>query len=153
MEHRKSIWKRVQQLRSISGGENVFLLQTAPQLGVRITRVLGAVKQLTFEEAKASTKFSDTIGVGGEESGLHARWPIPYGALVPKKLDGLLTAGRSISVDAKMLDPMRVIAPCLVTGHAAGAAAALAVQSNCRPRDVDIARLQKLLVGQGAYLG
>lgn len=153
MEHRKNIWNRVQQLRSKPGGENVFLLQTAPQLGVRITRILGAVKQLTFEEAKVSTKFQDVIGVGGEESGLKARWPIPYGALVPKKLDGLLTAGRSISVDQKMLDCMRVIAPCLVTGHAAGAAAALSVQSNCKPRDVDIAKLQKLLVSQGAFLG
>lgn len=153
MEHRKNIWKRIQRLRGTPGGENVFLLQTAPQLGVRCTRLLGAVKQLTFEEARVSTQFPDTIGIGGEESGLHARWPIPYRAMVPKKLDGLLTAGRSISVDAKLIDAMRVIAPCLVTGHAAGAAAALSVQGNCKPRDVDIPKLQKLLLSQGAFLG
>jgi hypothetical protein len=40
-----------------------------------------------------------------------------------------------------------------MTGHAAGAAAAVAVQSKCRPRDVEIAKVQKLLKDQGAYLG
>jgi len=52
----------------------------------------------------------------------------------------------------------------MVEGHAAdrhlpadrargGAAAALAAEDKCRPRDVDIPRLRSLLVSQGAYLG
>ncbi|MCX6903909.1 MAG: FAD-dependent oxidoreductase, partial [Verrucomicrobia bacterium] len=153
MEHRRSIWKRVQQLRKTPGGEALYLLQTAPQLGVRITRLLAANKPLTYAEAMAGTKIPDAIGVGGAQSAQHRGWPIPYGALVPKKLDNLLAAGRCICVDEKLIEDMRLIAPCLTTGHAAGAAAALAVQSNCRPRDVDIPKLQKLLRGQGAYLG
>ncbi|MHC4582518.1 MAG: FAD-dependent oxidoreductase [Planctomycetota bacterium] len=40
-----------------------------------------------------------------------------------------------------------------MTGHAAGTAAALAVDTRCRPRDVDVAKLQRLLKTQGAYLG
>jgi ribulose 1,5-bisphosphate synthetase/thiazole synthase len=153
MEHRRGIWQRVQQLRSTPGGESLFLLQTAPQLGVRITRLLAANQQLTYAAAMAGTKFPDTIGVGGAQQAQHRGWPIPYGALVPKKLDNLLAAGRCICVDEKLIEDMRLIAPCLVTGHAAGAAAALAVQSRCKPRDVDIPRLQQLLVRQGAYLG
>jgi ribulose 1,5-bisphosphate synthetase/thiazole synthase len=153
MEHRRSIWKRAQQLRKTPGGEPLFLLQTAPQLGVRITRLLAATQQLTYAQAMAGTKFPDTIGVGGAQNGQHAGWPIPYGALVPKKLDNLLVAGRCMCVDEKLIEDMRLIAPCLVTGHAAGAAAALAVQSKCRPREVNLARLQKLLLSQGAYLG
>jgi hypothetical protein len=47
---------------------------------------------------------------------------------------------------------MRLIATCLLTGHAAGAAAGLAVHESCRPRDLDVAKLQQLLVKQGAYL-
>ena len=151
--HRKSIWKRVQQLRKKPGGEKLFLLQAAPQLGVRITRLLGTAKKLTFAEAMAGRKFADTIGVGGAQNAHHAGWPIPYGTLVPKRLDGLLAAGRCINVDEKLIEDMRLIAPCLTTGHAAGAAAALAVRNNCRPRDVGIADLQKLLTSQGAFLG
>ena len=48
---------------------------------------------------------------------------------------------------------MRLLASCLTTGHAAGAAAALAVKTGRRPREVDIAQLQQLLLRQGAYLG
>jgi hypothetical protein len=73
--------------------------------------------------------------------------------MLPKKLDGLLAAGRCICVEEKLVEDMRVIGPCLLTGHAAGAAAAVAVQSKCRPRDVDISKVQKLLKDQGAYLG
>ena len=153
IEHRRAIWNRVQKLRNTPGGEQVFLLQTAPQLGVRISRLLTATKQLTYAEARAGQKFADTIGVGGAQSAQHGGWPIPYGALVPKKLDGLLAAGRCICVDEKLIEDMRLIAPCLTTGHAAGAAAALAVQSKCRPRDIEITKLQQLLTSQGAYLG
>ncbi len=153
MEHRRSIWKRVQQLRNTPGGENIFLLQTAPQLGVRITRTLAGVRQLTYAESRAGKKFDDVIGVGGAQGANHVGWPIPYGALLPKKLDGLLAAGRCVCVDDKLIEDIRLIAPCLTTGHAAGAAAAVAAQSNCRPRDVEIAKVQKLLKEQGAYLG
>jgi len=153
MEHRRTIWQSIQKLRNTPGGENVFLLQVAPQLGVRVTRILAGTQKLTYAEARAGKKFPDTIAVGGSQSGHHGGWPIPYGTLLPKKLDGLLAAGRCICVDEKLIEDMRVIAPCLMTGHAAGAAAAVAVQSQCRPRDVDISKVQKLLRDQGAYLG
>lgn len=153
MEHRRSIWKRVQKIRQSPGGEKVFLLETAPQIGVRISRLLAGTKQLTYAEARAGAKFSDTIAVGGAQNAQHAGWPIPYGVMVPKKLDNLLAAGRCICVDEKLIEDMRLIASCLTTGHAAGTAAALAVQSRCAPRDVDITKLQKLLLSQGAYLG
>lgn len=153
IEHRRSIWNRVQKLRNTPGGEQVFLMQTAPQLGVRISRLLAGTKQLTYAESRAATKFPDTIAVGGAQGAQHAGWPIPYGVMVPKKLDGLLATGRCICVDEKLIEDARLIASCLTTGHAAGAAAALAVQSNCRPRDVDIGKLQRLLTSQGAYLG
>lgn len=150
MEHRRSIWKRVAKLRETAGGESAYLLNTAPQLGVRISRLLAGTQQLTHSDARAHRKWPDTVGVGGAGWG---EWPIPYGAMLPQKLDGLLAAGRCICVDEKLIEDMRLITPCLITGHAAGAAAAVAVQSRCKPRDVDIAKVQKLLVQQDAYLG
>jgi len=152
-EHRRSIWNRVQKMRKTPGGESLFLLQVAPQLGVRTTRLLAGTHQLTYKESREPRKFKDVIAVGGAQNGKHAGWPIPYGALLPKKLDGLLTAGRSFSMDAKLVEDGRLIGSCLTTGHAAGAAAAVAVQSGCRLRDVDIGKVQKLLASQGAYLG
>jgi ribulose 1,5-bisphosphate synthetase/thiazole synthase len=153
MEHRRAIWKRIQTLRNTPGGEKLFLLQTAPQLGVRTTRLLTGVTQLTAADAKAGKKCTDVIGVGGAQSANHVGWPIPYGALVPQKLDGVIAAGRCIACDTKWVEDMRLIAACLITGHAAGAAAAVAVASNCQPRAVDVAKVQDVLRKQGAYLG
>lgn len=153
MEHRRSVFKRVQQLRQTPGGEKLFLLQTAPQLGVRISRLLAGTQQLTYAEAREGKQFPDTIAVGGAQNAQHRGWPIPYGVMIPKRLDGLLAAGRCICVDEKLIEDMRLIASCLTTGHAAGTAAALSVQRGCQPRGLEIAALQKSLRGQGAYLG
>lgn len=155
VEHRRSIWKRVDQLRRTAGGDQVFLLQTAPQIGVRITRLLAGTRKMTEIEARSGSRQPDTIGIGGTYgAGAGNRgFAIPYGALVPKQLDNLIAAGRCIDVDTPMVEDMRLIATCLLTGHGAGAAAALAVRDNCPPREVSLSRLRELLLNQGAYLG
>jgi len=155
VEHRRSIWQRVDKIRQTSGGDKIFLLQVAPQIGVRITRLLAGTRKMTAAEARSGTRRADTIAIGGTY-GTGARNPgfaIPYGAMVPRKIDNILAAGRCLDVDTPMVEDMRLIATCLLTGHAAGAAAALAVQDKCRPRDVELTRLRQLLLEQGAYLG
>ena len=155
VEHRRSIWQRLEKIRQTPGADKVFLLQTAPQIGVRITRLLAGTRRMTDKEARSGKRAPDTIAIGGTY-GAGAKNPgfaIPYGALVPKKLDNLIAAGRCLDVDTPMVEDMRLIATCLLTGHAAGAAAALSVQDKCRPREIDIVKLQRLLVKQGAYLG
>ncbi len=153
LAHRKFIWKNMQKVRKTPGYEQVYLVETAPQLGVRITRVLDGLSSVTRKDLKAGTRFTDVVGVGGACSREHGAWQIPYGALVPRKIDNVLAAGRCISVDMRMADLVRLIPNCFVTGHAAGVAAAVAVQDGCRPRDVDVPKVQKILKDQGAYLG
>ncbi len=153
LNHRRHIWQSVQKLRHTPGYEKVYLLETAPQLGVRITRVLRGVHTVTRRDISAATKYPDVVAVGGSESGQHGEWQVPYGAILPVKLDGLLAAGRCIAAEAKMADLVRLIPNCFATGHSAGAAAAVAVQQGCRPRDVEIAKVQQLLRRQEAYLG
>jgi ribulose 1,5-bisphosphate synthetase/thiazole synthase len=153
MNHRKFIWNNIQKTRQIPGYEHVYLVETAPQLGVRITRVLDGLKKVTLADLKAGTKFPDVVGVGGSEKGDHGEWQIPYGALVPVKTDNVLAAGRCICAELRMADLVRLIPNCFVTGHAAGVAGAVAVEDACRPRDVDINKIQKTLRQQEAYLG
>jgi ribulose 1,5-bisphosphate synthetase/thiazole synthase len=153
MNHRKFIWQHIQRVRKTPGYEKVYLVETAPQLGVRITRVLAGLKTVTRADLAAGTTFSDVIAVGGASGGEHAEWQIPYGALVPRKIDNLLAAGRCISAEMRMADLVRLIPNCFVTGQAAGVAAAVAVRDGCRPRDVEVAEVQKILRQQEAYLG
>jgi len=153
MNHRRQIWKNLRELRSTPGYDDVYLMETAPQLGVRITRVLSGVETLTMKGVTEGKKFPDCVAVGGAWSGDHEEWQIPYGALLPKKIDNVLAAGRCISGEPRMSDLIRVIPNCFITGHAAGCAAALAVKHGSRARDVDVPQLQKLLREQEAYLG
>jgi len=153
MNHRRQIWKNVREVRSTPGYEDVYLMETAPQLGVRITRVLSGVETLTMKGVLEGKKVADCVAVGGAWNGDHQEWQIPYGALLPKKAENVLAAGRCISGEPRMSDLIRVIPICFVTGHAAGCAAALAAREGCRARDVDVPKLQKLLREQEAYLG
>jgi hypothetical protein len=153
LSHRKFIWRNIQKTRSTPGYEKVYLMETAPQLGVRITRVLNGLNRVTLDDLKANTEFTDVIGVGGASGGQHQEWQIPYGALVPAEVDNVLAAGRCISAEMRMADLVRLIPNCFVTGHAAGVAAAVAVEDNCTVRNVDVRKVQKILRQQEAYLG
>lgn len=153
LKHRKQIWKQVQETRSTPGYEDVYLIETAPQIGVRVTRVIEGVATLKLDEARAGKKFDDCVGIGGAWNGDHIGWQIPFGALVPKNVENILTAGRSISGEPLMSDVIRVIPNCWVSGHAAGAAAAVAVQDGTLARAVSIPKVRALLKEQKAYLG
>lgn len=153
MNHRRQIWHQVERLRGEPGYENVYLMETAPQLGVRMSRLLAGVKQLTYNDAEAGTTYPDVIGYSGDWINRDFEWQIPYGALVPRTVDNILAAGRCISGERKMADLLRVIPPCFVTGHAAGAAAAVCVQDGCLVRDVEVAKVRNILKEQDAYLG
>lgn len=78
---------------------------------------------------------------------------IPYGCLVPSKLENLLAAGRCVSSEFQLADTLRLIPICWVTGQAAGVAAALCIQDKCKPRAVNVGKLQNILHQQGAFLG
>jgi len=74
-------------------------------------------------------------------------YDIPYGCLLPKGIEGLLTAGRCISGSHEAMASYRVQVIAMGTGIAAGAAAALAAKKSIVPRDVDVAAIQGIVFG------
>ena len=98
------------------------------------------------------TALFDEIGVTPAVSPKFPNISIPYGALVPAALDGLLACGRHVSCDTNSHGFMREIPQCWITGQAAGVAAAHAVRQGVMPRHVDVARLQRALLRQGVFL-
>ncbi len=125
------------------GCENAYISMTSPQLGIRETRRIVGDYWLSKSDWDAKTVFPDHIGFAYVDKS------VPYGAILPQKIDNLLVAGRCISHDRDILDPIRLIPPCMVTGYAAGMAAALSVQDDVAPRKLDIAKLQASLKGSG----
>ena len=78
--------------------------------------------------------------------------PIPYRVLLPEGVENLVCPGRAISVERAVLGPLRVSAPCMAMGEAAGQAAAQVVQNNVAFRDVNVERLRKDLADHGAVV-
>ena len=149
---RRKFWQHQLNARKTEEWKELFLMQTASQVGVRGTRLLDAVHVVTRAEARdPKTHYADCIGWCGKD-GVQPCFPVPYGQLVPKKTDHLLVAGRCVG-NGDTIDTFRLIAPCFVTGEAAGTAAALAVKTGRKPRDLDTNLLQKTLRAHGAYLG
>lgn len=154
--------------RHVPGFERSHLAWTAPHLGIRETRRIVGEHVLTLEEIMAGRKPADTVacssygidvhnptGAVGAVKQIDTRlgyYGIPYGCLVPTRVDGLLAAGRCISCTHLALGSVRVIAVCFATGQAAGTAAALSVAGAMAPRRLDVGRLRAILREQNAVI-
>ena len=134
------------------GFENAYLMLSSPQLGVRHTRRLIGTERVQRDQWPSGAIRADEVGVSPSPSPKFPNISVPYGALVPNTLDGLLAAGRHISCDPNSHGFMREIPQCWLTGQAAGVAAAIAAGEGIEPRRVEISRLQTRLEAQGAYL-
>ena len=134
------------------GFQNAFMMLSAPQIGVRHARRLKGVDAVLRSRWPEGTPLPDEIGVTPAVSPKFPNISVPYGALVPIELDGLLAAGRHISCDSNSHGFMREIPQCWITGQAAGVAAALAARAGVEPRAVAIDQLQDALLAQGVYL-
>ena len=128
------------------------MMLSAPQTGVRHARRLVGVAQVKREDWASGVARADEIGVSPSLSPKYPVVSVPYGALVPAALDGLLVAGRAISCDATSHSFLREVPQCWMTGQAAGVAAGLAAGSGVKVRDVSIGRLQDTLVRQGVLM-
>jgi len=162
-EYRINIWESTEELKSVPGYEKVFLLDTASQIGVRMSRILQGEYQLTLRDTMTFESFDDSIGISGawldvmyngQRVPMNKRplWQIPYRSLVPRQTDNLLVAGRCFSFEQALVEDCRIIGTCLVTGHGAGAASAVAARSDCSVKEVDIEQVQKILTGQKALI-
>ena len=134
------------------GFEQAYLMLSAPQIGVRHARRLKGVDAVLRSRWSDGVALPSEIGVTPAVSPKFPNISIPYGALVPEKLDGLLACGRHVSCDRNSHGFMREIPQCWITGQAAGVAAALAVEQGIEPRHVNVIQLQQALLDQGVYL-
>jgi len=138
--------------RHAPGFEAAYSLQSASQLGVRHTRRLAGMGRIERKDWGNGTPVADEVGISPSISPKFPVVSVPYGALVPRALDGLLAAGRHISCDANSHGFMREIPQCWLTGHAAGAAAAVAANRGVQPREADVDEIRSVLRAQGAHL-
>lgn len=141
----------------IPGFEDAYLVATGPLLGVRRTRLVEALFDIPRGYVLKGEGSEDEIGRFGfidmreyevEDAG---SFGIPYRSLIPKQIEGVLIAGRSMSTDHVVHNATRNVGCCMLTGQAAGTAAALAVREKVLPSRLDAQLLCEVLAENSVY--
>ncbi len=140
----------------VPGFENSFIMDTASQTGTRGSRRLIGEYIVSWDDVISGTVHPDSIALlphlhHNPEKG-YPLVTMPYRALVPRKIENLLAAGRCFSSDPAANNVLNWIQQCIPMGQAAGTAAALAAKSGVTPGKVDVPTLQANLKKQGVIL-
>lgn len=151
----------------IPGFEKSYLIQSGATLGIRETRRLKGKYILSGGEVISCKTFPDGIAAGSYLIDLHDPkgkssaiggsikgdfYEIPYGCLVSGEIENILVCGRCISVDHIAHASTRIQGTCILTGQAAGTAAALAVKTGKTASGLDGIEVRKLLKEQKVNL-
>ena len=149
----------------VPGFENCYIISAGSMMGVRETRHFKGVYTLNENDILTAKVFDDWVvrgahfnfdvhnmsGSGLDATGVQKHWTqpkgytIPYGCLVPEKINGLLLSGRNISGTHIAHSNYRVMPICVGIGAAAGAAAATAIKKGVQVRDIKGEELQDRL--------
>jgi ribulose 1,5-bisphosphate synthetase/thiazole synthase len=141
------------------GCEDAKLRNFGMTLGIRDTRKIDALYNLTGGDVREQGRFDDAVGIFPEfldgygvlilpTTGRY--WQMPYRALVPKNVANLLVAGRCIGGDKMSHASARNMMCCAVSGQGAGVAAAVSVKRDEAFDQLNIGAVQQELTRQGA---
>jgi hypothetical protein len=155
--------------REVPGFAASYIVDLPPQLGIRETRRLAGVYQLSGDDVSSCASFDDTIGASALPldnpiaGNLPWSWPeigrsrgfnhLPYRMLLPQGVENLLVAGRCASMTHEGQLAARASGGCFVMGQAAGSAAHLALGDGKAPQEIAVECLQTALERDGVYLG
>ncbi len=145
--------------------EGKRLMHLQPETGFRESYRIEGETIITVNDYRSGRKFDDAISYAFYPVDLHTRNgvkpeplkrgvipTIPLRALVPKGSRNLIVAGRCVSSDRLANSGLRVQAPCMAMGQAAGAAATLAAKHGTTPLEVPLKEIHDLLRNHGAII-
>jgi hypothetical protein len=168
IEGRRQCWDVFEFIRaSTPGFEKSYIVEIAPQIGIRETRRVKGEYMVTEDDILDCRDFPDAIGaqgwpveahIAGDVKFVFARKErgfnqLPYRMIVPLGVENLLVAGRCASMTHEGQSSARVTGPCFIMGQAAGTAAALSLGKGISPRSLEVGLLQETLERDGVYLG
>ncbi|PQV64105.1 FAD dependent oxidoreductase [Abditibacterium utsteinense] len=154
------------------GFKDAQLAEIAPELYIRETRHIHGFYSLKVADIKEDRAFYDRIALCSYPLDLHPysrgeknpfgpqrfAYTLPLRALVPRKLDGVFVASRSLSATYSAAGSARVIPITMAAGQAAGIAASLCARDGISPHELvgsprEIAQLQTKLRAAGLDIG
>lgn len=134
--------------------KDAFLYDIAPQLGARCSRRLIGEYVMSIKDFATESHFDDVIAWHSTICQINDCGPveIPYRCILPRNVENLLCPGRHLSADTAAIDWLNLIPQCVGTGQAAGVAAAVASLEGTNVRNVNIKKVQDILVEQDVPL-
>ena len=162
MEGRKHAMFAIKALKEYNPGcEHAKLRNFGMTLGIRDTRKIDAVYNMTTHDVHNEAKFEDSIGIFPEfidgygvlvlpTTGRY--FQLPYRAMLPKGVENLLVTGRCVGGDKGSHAAVRNMMCCAVNGQGAGVAAAISIKTDACISHVNIEKVQKTLISQGARI-
>jgi ribulose 1,5-bisphosphate synthetase/thiazole synthase len=162
MAGRKQAMHAITALKGFMPGcEEAKLRNFGMTLGIRDTRKIDAVYNLTSADVREQGRFADSIGIFPEfidgygylilpTTGRY--FQVPYRAMLPKGVRNLIATGRVIGGDKVSHAAVRNMMCCAVAGQGAGVAAAIAVKTGCDFAEVEVGAIQTELLRQGARI-
>ena len=162
MEGRRQAMLAVRALQEFQPGcESAKLRNFGMKLGIRDTRKIDAVYNMTELDVREQARFDESVGIFPEfidgygililpTTGRY--FQLPYRTLLPKGVENLICAGRITGGDRVSHAATRNMMCCAVTGQAAGTAAALSLKRNEALESLSVTALQEELKRQGARL-
>lgn len=162
IEGRRQSMLAIEALRRYTPGcEGARLRNFGMSIGIRDTRKIDAVYNMTESDVRNEGRFEDTIGIYPEfidgygvlilpTTGRYMH--VPYRSMLPKGVENLLVAGRAIGGDRIAHAATRNMACCAVAGQGAGVAAALSVKSGKAFGEIDLPAVQAGLERQGVRI-
>ena len=164
-EARRKVQRIIQFLKTIPGLENIYIEQICDTCGIRETRRILGEETVTVDDYLRATLYDDAVCYAFYPVDLHVMDgieqtfleegmvpSIPLGAMIPKGARRVVVCGRCISSDALANSAIRVQAPCMAMGQAAGAAAAELCQIGRRIQDCSYQNICKRLEKLGAII-
>ena len=167
LEARKGLLCLYRFLRRQPGLEQLRLEHVAPECGVRETATIQGKKTVTVNDYVSGRLWEDAVCYAfypvdlhvSSGSGIQAQHlaegvvpTLPRGAMLPAGSRNFLVAGRCISSDRLANSGLRVEAPAMALGQAAGAMAALTAQSGTEVESLPMADIRNLLRAHGAIV-
>ena len=162
MEGRRRAVLAMEALRKYQPGfSDARIRNFHTQLGLRESRKILGTYNITVQEITNQARFKDSIGVCPEFLDAYnilyipttgRYFHVPYGIILPRKIENLLVAGRAVGGDRKSHAATRQMVCCMVTGQGAGVAAAVSIKERVSCRNVNIPRVQARLKKQGVRI-
>jgi hypothetical protein len=150
MESRKVARTRLAEEQNEQGRENIYPAALPSMHQIRMTRRIDG--EDTVKDAMMNTFHPDSVGLIADCRKVNAVWEVPYGSILPKKVENLLVIGRCNAAEEYVWQVTRLVQSAALTGQIAGIAACIALKHKTSPHKLDVKDVQEEAVNKGIKL-